>query len=203
MKKLFLPVLVALSVCAARRPAMYPEPRYDGSAGSVWLDRFLAEGGMEYQTFLAELDAFEAGIERGWGHRPSTWRWIQRIREWERMVPEMEGMGYLLGRLNLERSQHVYLDALTAYVEFNLYQVGSTYGGESARTLFFEAFTGGSYSPESMAMMFRGGGHYDDEARDMIAWALSDIRGMLSEAQLEEAARLVAGYGTGFRPGRF
>lgn len=203
MYGLLLTILTVLSTGYFRGDPGYPEPRYDGSVGSIWLDRFLAAGGMDYRSFLMEMDQFDPWMERGWGYRPSSWRWIPRMTEWERMIPEIEGMGYLLSRLDLDREQHYYLDALTAYVDFNLSRLRGTGGVDRSRRQFFEAFTGDSFSPSSVAMIFEGGGFSDHETRDMIGWALGEIRSMLTYGQMEEAARLTSLYGGRFRTWRY
>lgn len=193
-------VLVILAFCSsvsAFRGSSLPEARYDGSAGSVWLDRFLADGGISYSAFLSELAQFEAETGRGWGRRPSTWRWAPRIREWERVVPEMEGFADLLGRLDLEWSQHAYLDALTAYVDYNRFSIRSTYGLEESRTRFFENFAGTGPlhlgdSPDA-----------DYESLDLVTWAVGEIRAMLSPEQMESAADIVSSGVPSFRPGRY
>ena len=195
--------MVFFSVCMGFRGGSVPEAGYDGSAASMWLDRFLAEDGLDYQAFLVELEGFDQRMDRGWGQRPSTWRWMPRLREWERAVPEMEGLSALLGRLGLEWSQHAYLDALTAYVDYNLQAMESTYGSENGRMRFFEAFTASSAPTASSFMLFDGDDLFEDEARDIISRAVVDIRGMLNAAQIEEASRIVSEEGYPFRSGRY
>lgn len=189
--------VIALPAAFAFRGASVPEARYDGSAGSVWLDRFLAADGLSYSVFLTELEQFETETARGWGRRPSTWRWAPRIREWERMVPEMEGLTDLLGRLELEWSQYAYLDALTAYVDYCRVQIRSTYGLEHSRARFFENFAG------------TGPIHLSDvpgtdyESLDLVSWAVGEMRAMLSPEQRESAADIVSSGVPSFRPGRY
>ncbi len=167
-----------------------PGPGYDGSAGSVWLDRFLALDGMEYGEFLTELGLFEQRTGPGWGRRPSTWRWIHRVGEWEREFPEMSGLGALLCRLDLDWSQHAYLDALTAWTNYRLEAAASTYGGESRRDAFFRDFTGGGAWVPS-ADLFAGENLFHGEAGDMVAEAVALIREMLTPDQMETASSLV------------
>lgn len=190
-------LIIALPAAFAFRGGSVPEARYDGSAGSVWLDRFLAEGGIPYSAFLTELAHFETETGRGWGRRPSTWRWAPRIREWERMVPEMEGLTDLLGRLDLEWSQHAYLDALTAYVDYNRLRIRSTYGLEDSRTGFFEAFSG------TGPIYLNDAPDTDYESLDLVSWAVGEIRAMLSPDQRESAADIVSSGTQSFRPGRY
>ncbi|MFO7626267.1 MAG: hypothetical protein R6V62_03290 [Candidatus Fermentibacteraceae bacterium] len=190
-------LIIAVSVAFAFRGGSVPEARYDGSAGSVWLDRFLAEGGVSYSAFLSELSLFEAETGRGWGRRPSTWRWAPRMREWERMVPEMEGLANLLGRLDLEWSQHAYLDALTAYVDYNRTRIRSTYGLDDRRTRFFENFAG------TGPLFLNDAPDADYESLDLVSWAVGEIRAMLSPDQMESAADIVSSGAQMFRPGRY
>lgn len=197
MKSVVLPLLIVVSMAFAFRGGSVPEPGYDGSAGSVWLDRFLAEGGVSYSEFLSELELFETETGRGWGRRPSTWRWVPRIREWERMVPEMQGLTDLLGRLDLEWPQHAYLDALTAYVDFNRVQIRSTYGLEDRRTRFFETFAGNGQ------LYLNNEPDEDYESLDLVTWAVGEIRAMLSPDQMESAADIVSSGEQSFRPGRY
>jgi len=197
MKRAVGILLIVVPVAFAFRGGSVPEARYDGSAGSVWLDRFLACDGMSYSAFLSELELFEAETGRGWGRRPSTWRWAPRMREWERIVPEMQGLAELLGDLDLEWSQHAYLDALTAYVDYNRFSMRSTYGLEDSRTRFFENFTGNAPlhlgdSPDA-----------DYESLDLVTWAVGEIRAMLSPEQVESAADIVSSGVPSFRPGRY
>lgn len=197
MKSIAALLFIVVSVMFAFSGGSLPEARYDGSAGSVWLDNFLAEGGISYSAFLSELALFEAETGRGWGRRPSTWRWTPRIREWERMVPEMEGLTDLLGRLDLEWSQHAYLDALTAYVDYNRVRIRSTYGLEDSRTRFFENFAG------TGPLYLSDAPDADYESLDLVLWAVGEIRAMLSPDQKESAAEIVSSGAASFRPGRY
>lgn len=197
MKMYVCLLLVSAAILSAFGGASVPEARYDGSAGSVWLDCFLSRDGISYTAFLTELELFEAGTGSGWGRRPSTWRWAPRIREWERMVPEMEGLSDLLARLDLEWSQHAYLDALTAYVDYTRESIGSTYGIADRRTRFFEAFAG--TGPIELGDAPEAG----SECLDLVSWAVGEIRAMLSPGQLESAAELVSTGCRSFRPDRY
>jgi hypothetical protein len=199
-------LLAILAVVCQGHPAFpegpVPGPGYDGSAGSVWLDRFLELDGMEYGDFLAELELFEQRTGPGWGRRPSTWRWVPRIREWEREFPEMEGLGSLLGRLDLEWSQHAYLDAITAWTDYRLEAVASTYRGDGGRDDFFLYFTGGG-SWEPSTDLFAGDDMFRGEAGDIVAETVALIRGMLSPGQMETAASLVRDGGLSRRGYRY
>lgn len=197
MNSLVFILLAVSSFSSGQGDASIPEARYDGSAGSIWLDRFLAEDGIPYSVFLDELEVFEAETGRGWGRRPSTWRWAPRIREWERMFPEMDGLSDLLGRLDLEWSQHAYLDALTAYVDCTRGRIGSTCGIADRRTRFFEAFAG--TGPIELGDTPGAG----SECLDLVSWAVGEIRAMLSPGQLEGAAELVSTGCRPFRPNRY
>ncbi len=198
--------LLMLAIVCQLHPAFpegpVPGPGYDGSAGSIWLDRFLDLDGMDYGDFLAELELFEERTGPGWGRRPSTWRWMTRIREWEREFPEMEGLGGLLGRLDLEWSQHAYLDALTAWTDFRLQAAASAYGRNDRRDDFFREFTGeGSWEPSSD--LFAGDDLFYGEAGEMVAEAVELIRGMLTPDQMETAASLVRDGGLSRRGYRY
>jgi len=197
MKRAVGILLIVVPVAFAFRGVSVPEARYDGSAGSVWLDRFLACDGMSYSAFLSELELFEAETGRGWGRRPSTWRWAPRMREWERIAPEMEGLADLLGRLDLEWSQHAYLDALTAYVDYYRFSMRSTYGLEDSRTRFFESFAGDG------PLQLGNPPEADCESLDLVARAVGEIRAMLSPEQMESAAELVSSGCRSFRPYRY
>lgn len=197
MKMYVCLLLVSATLLSAFGGASVPGARYDGSAGSIWLDCFLARDGISYSDFLTELELFEAETGNAWGRRPSTWRWAPRIREWERMAPEMEGLSDLLARLDLEWSQQAYLDALTAYVDYTRDRIGSTYGTADRRTGFFEAFSG--TGPIELGDTPGAG----SESLDLVSWAVGEIRAMLSPGQLESAAELVSTGCRSFRQNRY
>ncbi|MCD4708882.1 MAG: hypothetical protein K8S62_14215 [Candidatus Sabulitectum sp.] len=161
---------------------------YSGhSAGEIMLDRFLANDGMTYTEFREEFEDFRSDQ---WG-RPSSRGWLVRMYDWESEIPAMRGISRLLSRLDLSRDQYCYLDALTFYVEFHLEALRSTYGADSGRMDFFEAFTEDMYMETTVYFAFEERQWYQSEMNDLMAWAMGMVNDMLTTEQLDDAGYIV------------
>lgn len=161
---------------------------YSGySSGEIMLDRFLVDDGMTYIEFCEEFDDFQ--IEQ-WG-RPSSRGWLVRMYDWESEIPAMRGISRLLSRLDLNRDQLFYMDALTCYIEFQLEALRSTYGFESGRKDFFQAFTDEMYMETSVYFAFEERQWYQSEMNDLMAWTMGMVNDMLSTEQLADARYIV------------
>ena len=161
---------------------------YSGySSGEIMLDRFLSNDGMTFNEFRVEFEDFQ---NDQWG-RPSSRGWIVRMYDWESEIPAMRGISRLLSRLALSRDQHCYLDALTFYTEFQLEAVRSTYGTDSGRMEFFQAFTEDVYMETSVYFAFEERQWYQSEMNDLMAWTMGMVNDMLTTEQLDDAAYIV------------
>ncbi|MCK5131798.1 MAG: hypothetical protein KAR40_06550 [Candidatus Sabulitectum sp.] len=157
------------------------------SAGEIMLDRFLANDGMTYMEFHEEFEDFQ---NDQWG-RPSSRGWLARMYDWESEIPAMRGISRLLSRIDLSREQYYYLDALTFYVEFHLEAIRSTYGLDSGRMDFFQAFTDDMYMETTVYFAFEERQWYQSEMNDLMAWTMGMVNDMLSTEQLDDARYIV------------
>ena len=151
------------------------------------LDRFLANDGLTFEEFREEFADFQ---NDQWG-RPSSRGWIVRMYDWESEIPAMRGISRLLSRLALSRDQHCYLDALTFYTEFQLEAVRSTYGTDSGRMDFFNAFTEDVYMETTVYFAFEERQWYQSEMNDLMAWTMGMVNDMLTAEQLDDAEYIV------------
>ncbi|MCK5785385.1 MAG: hypothetical protein KAH54_02370 [Candidatus Sabulitectum sp.] len=157
------------------------------SSGEIMLDRFLANDGLTFEEFREEFADFQ---NDQWG-RPSSRGWIVRMYDWESEIPAMRGISRLLSRLALSRDQHCYLDALTFYTEFQLEAVRSTYGTDSGRMDFFNAFTEDVYMETTVYFAFEERQWYQSEMNDLMAWTMGMVNDMLTAEQLDDAEYIV------------
>ncbi len=159
----------------------------DYSVGEIMLDRFLENGGMTYLEFSEEYENYQS---EQWG-RPSSSRWLFRMYDWESEIPAMRGISRLLSRIDLSREQGCYLDALTFYVDFQLDAIRSTYGSDSGRMDFFQAFTEDMYMETTVYFAFEQRQWYQSEMNDLMSWTMGLVNDMLTTGQMEDARYIV------------
>ncbi len=157
------------------------------SVGEIMLDSFLADDGMTYAEFREEYEEYR---NEQWG-RPSSSGWLVRMYDWESEIPAMRGISRLLSRVDLSNEQYYYLDALTFYVEYRLEAVRSTYGFDTGRMDFFQAFTQGMYMETTVYFALEERQWYQSEMNDLMAWTMGMVNDMLSSEQLEDARYIV------------
>ncbi|MCK4506379.1 MAG: hypothetical protein KAW14_12260 [Candidatus Aegiribacteria sp.] len=167
------------------------------------LEPFIVSDGMSFSEFrvfaeetsLLEADEFDDAmsnyqeyVSRRYRHQYS---WVRRIFEWEDEIQDIRGFTYMLTRLELSRIQILYLNELTAYIEYEIKDLRDYHGVGEIRREFFEEFVGDFYMPVSIYFIWEDRSWYESDIHDLIAYSVGEIHDMLTDSQLETARMIV------------
>jgi hypothetical protein len=125
------------------------------------------------------------------GQPPYDHPWLERIQDWEQVLPELRGFGMLLANLELTGEQMAALDELSLGVERQLEELRSEYDLSGTRRAVFEAFADDMYMSSSVEMAIWDRQWFQQDALHLVTDAMGEINELLTEEQLQTARSLI------------
>ncbi len=122
---------------------------------------------------------------------PYQHEWMERIRDWESVMPELRGFHMLLDRLDLTSSQHRSLNSISERVQDGLDELREDYDLGGTRRAVFEAFVDDMYMTSSVEMAIWDRQWFQQGALGLVTDAMGEIHEMLSEEQLRTARDII------------